>query len=71
MTKQRLEISGMHCTGCVMAVEGALEDLRGVKSANANYAKQIADVEYDENSVSIDDIIGAVVDAGYQAKIKV
>jgi copper ion binding protein len=69
MIKQRFAISGMHCTGCVMAVEGAIEDLSGVKSANANYAKQTADVEYDEGRVSIEAIVAAVAEAGYEAKV--
>lgn len=67
MIKQRFAISGMHCTGCVMAVEGAIEDLAGVRSANANYAKQFADVHYDENKVTPDQIMAAVAEAGYEA----
>jgi copper ion binding protein len=70
MIKQRFEIIGMHCTGCVMAVEGAIEDLSGVKSANANYAKQHADVEYDDTKVSVDAILAAVAEAGYEAQLR-
>lgn len=66
--KRRLEISGMHCVGCTMAVEGALEDLPGVKSANVHYARQVADVEYDEKQVGIGDIIAAIEMAGYGAR---
>ena len=57
----------MHCVGCTIAVEGAIEDLSGVKSANANYAKQIADVEFDELVVTPERIIAAVERAGYSA----
>lgn len=69
MIKQRFEITGMHCTGCVMAVEGAIEDLAGVKSANANYAKQLADVEYDEKKITVTQIVHAVTEAGYGARL--
>ncbi len=68
MIKQRFTIEGMHCTGCVMAVEGAIEDLAGVKAARANYVRQLADVEFDETRVSIDQIVEAIANAGYQAR---
>lgn len=68
MVKQRFMIKGMHCTGCVMAVEGAIEDLAGVKSASANYARQTADVEYDDKVVTPEQIVAAVADAGYEAQ---
>mgnify|MGYP000582199003 CR=1 FL=1 len=69
MVKQRFEITGMHCTGCVMAVEGAVEDLAGVLSARADYARQFADVEYDETRVTPDQIIAAIAESGYQARL--
>ena len=50
-----------------MAVEGAIERLDGVKVANANYARQVADVEYDQARVHPEDIIAAVRLAGYDA----
>jgi len=68
MTKQRFQIEGMHCVGCAMKVDGAVEDLIGVKSATTNYARQFADVEYDEKEVTPVDIIEAIREAGYSAK---
>ena len=68
MTKQRFQIPDMHCVGCTIAVEGAIEDLPGVKAANANYARQIADVEYDETQITTAAIIAAVQEAGYAAQ---
>ena len=68
MIKKRFQIRGMHCTGCAMSIDGALEDLRGVKSANTSYARQIVDVEYNENEVSEAQILAAIRDAGYEAK---
>jgi len=67
MIKQRFQIQDMHCVGCTMTVEGAIEDLPGVKSASANYAKQIAEVEFDEDQVTQSAIIAAVQEAGYAA----
>jgi copper chaperone CopZ len=69
MIKQHFEISGMHCVGCTMAVEGAIEDLPGVQSASANYARQVAEVVYDEAKLAAEDIITAVETAGYTASL--
>lgn len=67
MTRKRFQIQGMHCTGCAMLIDGVLEELQGVKSANTSYARQIVEVEYDESSVSEEAILNAVKDAGYTA----
>lgn len=69
MTKKRFKVEGMHCSGCVIAVEGALEDLPGIKSAHANYARQIADIEYDESRVTPAQIIAQIELAGYSASL--
>ncbi|MCC7446121.1 MAG: heavy-metal-associated domain-containing protein [Anaerolineae bacterium] len=68
MIKQRFQIEGMHCVGCAMTVDGALEDLPGVKSASTNYAKQFADVEYDERKITEAHIVQAIKEAGYTGK---
>lgn len=67
MTKKRFQIRGMHCGSCAMLIDGALEDMEGVKSANTSYARQITEVEYDESEVSETEILSAVEDAGYTA----
>lgn len=65
MIKQRFVVKDMHCTGCVMAVEGSIEKVPGVKRAEANYAREFADVEYDETQVTEEQIRQAVERAGY------
>jgi|FLYN01.1.fsa_nt_gi copper chaperone CopZ len=64
--KKRFEVRGMHCVNCTMTVEGALEDIPGVRSASANYARQWVDVEYDERQVTDEQIHAAIKDAGYE-----
>jgi copper chaperone CopZ len=51
-----------------MTIDGALEDLPGVRSASTNYARQIADVEYDDRQVSEAQIVEAIREAGYQGQ---
>lgn len=67
MVKRRFQIQGMHCVGCAMTVDGAIEDLPGVKTASTNYARQVVDVEYDEKKTDEAQIIDAVQKAGYKA----
>ncbi len=67
--KKHFQIRGMHCVGCAMTVDGALEDLPGVKSARTNYARQVAEVEYDERKVTDARLIEAIRAAGYQAEV--
>lgn len=69
MVRQRLQIKGMHCVGCAMSVDGALEDIAGVRSVRTNFARQFADVEYDEKRVTLAQLIMAVEEAGYQAAL--
>ena len=39
----------MHCTSCVMLIEGDLEDCTGVKNATCNYAKGECQVDGDDS----------------------
>ncbi len=61
-----LSIGGMSCAGCVSMVEQALQGVAGVESAAVNFAEHTADVN---GSVSPDELIKAVVDAGYEAAL--
>ena len=63
MTTKTLNIKGMHCVSCSMLIEGELEDL-GIE-AKANYAKQTAQVTYDEKKISLEKIHQAIKKAGY------
>lgn len=60
MIKKSFRVEGMSCVGCTIAVEGALENVPGIKSAEASYVKQVADVEYDETQVTDAQIAAAV-----------
>lgn len=62
--KTTLQIEGMHCAGCVNAVDKQLEALDGVKSVSVNLATETATVEYYESN-GIPDFESAVSNAGY------
>lgn len=67
MTKKKFQIKGMHCVGCAMTVDEALEALPGVDSASTSYAKQVVEVVYNDQQVTEKQIVDAVKQAGYTA----
>ncbi|SMO50679.1 heavy metal translocating P-type ATPase [Gracilimonas mengyeensis] len=64
MSKATLQIDGMHCAGCVNAVDKQLESLQGVKSAQVNLATESAVVEY-EGDLTMDDFAEAIAKGGF------
>lgn len=70
MTKKiKFSITGMHCTSCAMNIDGDLEDTKGIKSANTNYAKATTEVEFAEDTISETEIINVIKTTGYTAQI--
>jgi len=67
MAKQTFRVTDMHCSACVMRLEGLEDDLPGVKRVRASYQKQQMEVEYDEKLVDAAKIIGAIRSLGYTA----
>ena len=65
IVKKKFKIEGMYCTACAMNIDFDLEDI-GVK-ASTNYAKQISEVEYDEEKIKLKKIIEIIKKTGYIA----
>lgn len=63
-----LIITGMHCVSCSMSIDGELEDMPGVYSSETNYAKAKTVVEYDSGSVTLDALLRAIQQLGYDAQ---
>jgi len=70
LTRSEFNISGMTCAACVRAVEKAAGELEGVRSAAVNLSLENMIVDYDEERVTIEDIIRAVESRGYGASLK-
>jgi Cu+-exporting ATPase len=66
--KENLVIQGMHCAGCVAAVEKALRKVEGVTEAAVNLATETARVSYLPGLASLEDLTAAVEQAGYRAE---
>ena len=63
--KVRLQIDGMTCASCLAKVEGALNDVSGVTTANVNLASGVASVTMLISDTSA--LIAAVQSVGYLA----
>ena len=62
----QLQISGMTCAACSGRIEKALNKLPGV-TASVNLATEIANVSFNPGLETVDDLVDAVVKAGYGA----
>ncbi len=65
----RLNTYDMHCGSCAMLVKMTVEELGGVESAESDYPSGITEVVYDPDIVTVDEIIAAIVSAGYRAEV--
>ncbi|MDF2580716.1 MAG: copper-translocating P-type ATPase, partial [Microbacterium sp.] len=63
-----LDIEGMTCASCVARVEKRLQRLDGVR-ATVNLATETARVEHPA-AVSVDELVEAVGEAGYTARVR-
>ncbi len=67
MKKITIPISGMHCVSCAQNIETNLRRLKGVSSANVNFATENAMVEFNEKIVSEEKIHRTIENLGYKA----
>ena len=68
--KEKYDITGMTCSACSAHVEKAVKKLEGMKNVSVNLLQNSMTVEYDESILTSQNIIDAVVDAGYGASLK-
>ena len=68
LTKATLRLKGMDCVACSIEIDGSLEDIKGVKSANTDYAKSQVRVEFDPALLTIKRIIETIRGVGYDVE---
>ena len=66
MKEVKLNIEGMHCTGCSTRLEKVLNNVDGVEDAKVSLEEKKADIKYDETQVNEKELIEAVEDAGFK-----
>lgn len=64
----KLQTTGLHCQSCSMLVQMELEDVAGVVSANSDFRTGMTEVQYDPAQATVEDLVAAVVRAGYGAE---
>ena len=67
--KQKFNVEGMTCSACSAHVDKAVRKLNGVNNCNVNLLSNTMEVEFDDNTLRIDDIIETVKKVGYKAYI--
>ncbi len=65
MIKKTFRVTGMHCPNCAMRIEGLEDELEGVASIRASYAKAQVVFEFDESKIDFARIFEAVKQEGY------
>jgi copper chaperone CopZ len=69
MANIKLRVTGMTCGHCLAKVEQALKGVRGVYSAVIDLPNGEAEVDFDDDSLTTDELVAAVGRVGYGAKI--
>ena len=67
MKEVKLNIEGMHCTGCSTRLEKVLNNVDGVESAKVSLEEKKADIKYDEAQVNESELKEVIEDAGFKA----
>lgn len=69
MANVRLRVTGMTCGHCQAKVEKALKGVSGVYSAVVDLPDGVAQVDFDDDRLTAAQLIAAVQQAGYGAKL--
>lgn len=67
MKHEKFEVTGMTCSACSSRVEKAVSQLPGINKASVNLLTNSMQVDFDDSVLSEQDIINAVIKAGYEA----
>lgn len=64
--KKTFKIGGMHCNSCSTLIEMELEDK--VNKIKVDYAKELAEIDFDSEKISEKEIISIIEKLGYKCK---
>jgi len=66
VTTQTINVPEITCGHCKASIEGALTPLDGVQEATVDIPARQVSVTYDEEVVTLDAIVGAIEEQGYE-----
>ncbi|MDO8847742.1 MAG: heavy-metal-associated domain-containing protein [Coriobacteriia bacterium] len=61
--------TGMHCPSCSMLIQMDLSDLDGVQTVTVDHRSALSEVTFDDTIVGPEEIVAAIVRAGYGAEL--
>lgn len=64
--KETLKVEGMTCGCCVGKVEKSINQLNGVSSIEIDADKERVQVEFDNNTTTLEQIKGKIEEEGYK-----
>lgn len=70
MKKEKFDVTGMTCSACSSRVEKAVSKLPGIQEASVNLLTNSMQVSFNEDELTVKDIIEAVEHEGYGASVK-
>ena len=59
----------MHCASCAMNIDFDLEDIPGILESKTHYAQQKAEVTFDDQKVTVEQICDQISKTGYRAVV--
>ena len=62
-------VTGMHCSSCGLLVDDTVEELDGVSRSQTDSRRDRTVVRADPAVASVESIVAAIADAGYQAEL--
>ena len=60
-----LPITGMTCANCAANIERSLNKIRGIEEVAVNFASEKANVRYDPNQATVNELVDSIQRAGY------
>lgn len=68
MENIELRIEGMHCTGCSARLQKVLSNLDGISNVEVSFEKGMANIEFNKEIITLDEIKNAIVDSGFEVE---
>lgn len=63
--EKQVNIKGMTCTACAVAIENSVGKLKGVTEVGVNFATEKMSIDFNETTVSMQDIYSVIRKTGY------
>lgn len=66
MNQVTLNVPDISCNHCKMSIEGAVNELSGIETANVDITGRTVAISFDETAQDLDTIVTAIEEQGYE-----